>query len=215
MANARRACVERRATRIAHTAPAGPARAHRSPSPVVNAATGPDAQEQQGSSQTATEQPDGRTATPSLVRASGSASRARPEMTHGRRTLAMDAVLLRYRPAPDRHKDWLQRVEELIAAVGDPVTLSCSFRPQPSLTNDANPGRGQEMKQVVGWFLGHAPTCTRSRRCKSRVASMPHSKETHWSNTTRRSNNSGGTHGADVRYATAQKTFRWRQKWAR
>ncbi|KAE8811867.1 hypothetical protein D1007_11285 [Hordeum vulgare] len=97
------------------------------PSPMVNAATGPDAQEQQGSSKTATEQPDGRTATPSLVRASWSASRARLEIPHGRRALAMAAELLRYRPAPDRHNDWLQRIEELIAAAGDPAALSCSL----------------------------------------------------------------------------------------
>ncbi|KAE8809721.1 hypothetical protein D1007_13610 [Hordeum vulgare] len=85
----------------------GPAGARRSPSPMVNAATGPDAQEQQGSSQPATEQPDGRTATPSLVSAYRSASRARPEMPHVRRALAMASELLRYRPTPDHHNNWL------------------------------------------------------------------------------------------------------------
>ncbi|KAE8817754.1 hypothetical protein D1007_04520 [Hordeum vulgare] len=105
----------------------GPAGACRSPSPMVNAAMGPSAQEQQGSSHPATEQPDGRTATMSLVRASGSASRARLEMPHGRHVLAMATELLRYRPAPDRHNDWLPRIEELVAAAGDPVVLSCSF----------------------------------------------------------------------------------------
>ncbi|KAE8798044.1 hypothetical protein D1007_26782 [Hordeum vulgare] len=134
MADARRARAERRATRVPQTAPVGPAGARWSP--MANATTGPDAQEQQGSSQPATEQPTGRIATPLLVRASGSASRARPEMPHGRRALAMVTELLRYRPAPDRHNGWLQRIEELVAAAGDPVTFSCSFQPQPSLVND-------------------------------------------------------------------------------
>ncbi|KAE8813973.1 hypothetical protein D1007_08895 [Hordeum vulgare] len=107
MADARRARAERRATRVAQTEPVGPTGARRSPSPMANAATGPDVQEQQGSSQSATEQPDGRTATPSLVRDSGSASCARPEMLHGRHALAMATELLRYRPAPDRHNEWL------------------------------------------------------------------------------------------------------------
>ncbi|KAE8810326.1 hypothetical protein D1007_13061 [Hordeum vulgare] len=105
MADARRACAKRRATSVAQTAPVGPVGARRSPSPMVNAATGPDAQEQQGSSRPATEQPDGCTATPSLVRTSGSASRARPEMPHGRHVLAMPVDLLCYRPTPDRHND--------------------------------------------------------------------------------------------------------------
>ncbi|KAE8809953.1 hypothetical protein D1007_13414 [Hordeum vulgare] len=89
MADARQARSERHATRIAQTAPVGPAHTRRSPSSMANAATGPDAQERQGSSQLATEQADSRTATPSLVRASGSASCARPEMPHGQRALAI------------------------------------------------------------------------------------------------------------------------------
>ncbi|KAE8802973.1 hypothetical protein D1007_21168 [Hordeum vulgare] len=136
MADACRARAECRGTRVAQTTPVGPVGVRRSPSPMVNAATGPNAQEQQGSSHPATEQLDGRIATPSLIRASGSASRTRLEMSHGRRALAMAAELLRYRPAPDRHNEWLQGIEELVAAAGDPVTLSCSFRPQPSLAND-------------------------------------------------------------------------------
>ncbi|KAE8817894.1 hypothetical protein D1007_04242 [Hordeum vulgare] len=112
-----------------------PTGACRSPSPVVSAATGPDAQEQQGSSQPNNEQADGRTATPSLVRASGSASHARPKMPHGRRTLAMATRLLRYRPAPDHHHDWLQRIEETVAAAGDSAAFSFSLQPQPSLAN--------------------------------------------------------------------------------
>ncbi|KAE8811155.1 hypothetical protein D1007_12066 [Hordeum vulgare] len=105
MVDARRARIERRATRVAQAAPVGPAGMRRSPLPMANATTGPDAQEQQGSFQPATEQPDGRTATPSLARASGSASRARPEMPHGWRALVMATELVRYRSAPDRHND--------------------------------------------------------------------------------------------------------------
>ncbi|KAE8797594.1 hypothetical protein D1007_27249 [Hordeum vulgare] len=109
--------------------PIGAAGVRRSPSPVMNAATGPEVQEQQGSSQLVTEQANGRTATLSLARPSRSASRARPEMPHGRRALAMATELLRYRPAPDRHDEWLQRIEELIIAVGDSTALSCSLQP--------------------------------------------------------------------------------------
>ncbi|KAE8787746.1 hypothetical protein D1007_38211 [Hordeum vulgare] len=96
----------------------------------------PKAQEQQGSSQPATEHCDGRTATPSLLRASGATSHARPEMPHGRRALAMATEQLRYRSAPDRHHDWLQHIEELVATAGDSTMLSCSFQPQPSQVND-------------------------------------------------------------------------------
>ncbi|KAE8799137.1 hypothetical protein D1007_25520 [Hordeum vulgare] len=132
MADARRARAECRATRVAQTAPVDVVGAHRSPSPMVNTPTDPEVQEQQGSSQPATEQADGRNATLSLVRPSRSVSRARPEMPHGRRTLAMPAELLRYRPAPNRHDDWLQCIEEHIAASGDSAAVSCSLRPQPS-----------------------------------------------------------------------------------
>ncbi|KAE8820503.1 hypothetical protein D1007_01651 [Hordeum vulgare] len=127
MVDARRDCTEHRATRVAQTAPVGPAGACRSPSPMMNAATGPDAQEQQGSSQAATDHPDGRTTTPSLVRDSRSASHAQLDMPHSRRTLSMGTEMLRYRPSPDRHNDWLQRIEELVVAAGDSATLSCSF----------------------------------------------------------------------------------------
>ncbi|KAE8808982.1 hypothetical protein D1007_14404 [Hordeum vulgare] len=104
MADACRVRAEHSATITAQTVPVG-AGARPSPSPVVNAATGPEAQEQQSSSEPATEMIDGRTATPSLARPSGSASRARPEMPHGCRALAMATELLRYWPAPDRHDD--------------------------------------------------------------------------------------------------------------
>ncbi|KAE8775419.1 hypothetical protein D1007_52108 [Hordeum vulgare] len=127
MADARRARIERRATRVAQTTPTGPAGAHRSPSPVVNAAMVPDAQEQQGSSQLATEQAVSRTTTPSLVQASGSASHARPEMPHGRCAFAMATELVRYGPAPDRHNNSLQHIEKLITAADDSTAFSCSL----------------------------------------------------------------------------------------
>ncbi|KAE8806749.1 hypothetical protein D1007_17109 [Hordeum vulgare] len=96
MADTHRARAERRATRVAHMALTSPVGAHQSPSLVVNAATGTDTQYQEGSSKPTTEQADARSATPSLVRASTSTSRAGPEMPYGRRTLAMAIELLRY-----------------------------------------------------------------------------------------------------------------------
>ncbi|KAE8797481.1 hypothetical protein D1007_27338 [Hordeum vulgare] len=107
MADARRAHAKRHAARVAQTAPAGSTGAHRSPSSVMNAATGADAQGQQGSSQPVTEHLDGRTTTRSLVRGSGGTSHARPEMPHSRCVLAMATELLCYWPAPDRHHNWL------------------------------------------------------------------------------------------------------------
>ncbi|KAE8817744.1 hypothetical protein D1007_04606 [Hordeum vulgare] len=129
MNDACRVRAERRATRIAQTAPVGAASTRRSPSPVVNATTGPKAQEQQGSFQLLTEHVHGRIATPSLATPSGSTSCAQPEIPHDRCVLAMATELLRYQPAPDRHDDWLHRTEELIAAAGDSAVLSCSLRP--------------------------------------------------------------------------------------
>ncbi|KAE8787669.1 hypothetical protein D1007_38372 [Hordeum vulgare] len=136
MADARRVCAERRATRIAQTAHVSVTDARRSPSPVVKAANGPEAQEKQGSSQPPTEHVDNRTAIPSLVGPSGWASRTQPELPHGHHALAMAIELLRYQPARDRHDDWLHHIKQLIAVAGDSATLSCSLRPQPSLTNN-------------------------------------------------------------------------------
>ncbi|KAE8802894.1 hypothetical protein D1007_21328 [Hordeum vulgare] len=129
MAEARQARAERRATRVAQTAPEGPISARRSPSPGVNADMGPDAQEEQGSSHPATEHPNGCTATLSLIRASGAASHTRPEMPHGRHALSMTTELLHYRPSPHCHDKWLQHIEELVAAAGESAVLSFSFRP--------------------------------------------------------------------------------------
>ncbi|KAE8787133.1 hypothetical protein D1007_38909 [Hordeum vulgare] len=131
MGDARRVRSEHRTTRIAQTAPVGADGTRRLPSPVANAATNPE-----GSFQPVIEQADGRTATPSLARPSGSASHARPEMPHGRCALAMATELLRYRPAPDCHDDWLQRIEELNAVAGDSAALSSSLRPRMYLAND-------------------------------------------------------------------------------
>ncbi|KAE8773135.1 hypothetical protein D1007_54757 [Hordeum vulgare] len=136
MANARLVRAERCATRITQTAPVGAAGARRSPSPMVNTATSLEAQEPQGSSQSATEPVDGRTATPSLARTSGSASCAREKVPHGRRALAMAMELLRYWPAPNRHNDWLQRIDDLIAVADDSPALSSSLRHEPSLANN-------------------------------------------------------------------------------
>ncbi|KAE8803448.1 hypothetical protein D1007_20676 [Hordeum vulgare] len=136
MADARRVRAECRATSIAQTTPVGATGMHRSSSPMMNVATGPEVQEQQGSSQTVTESVDGRTAMSSLARPSASALRARTEMRHRRRALDMATELLRYRHAPDHHEDWLHRIEELIAAAGNSAVLSWSLRPQPSLANN-------------------------------------------------------------------------------
>ncbi|KAE8819515.1 hypothetical protein D1007_02498 [Hordeum vulgare] len=151
MADARRARAEHRATRVAQTMPVGPYSARWSPSPMANATMGTDAQERQGSSQLATEQADDRTTTPSLVRASGLASRARSEMPHGRRAPAMATELLRNWPALDRHNDWLQRIEELVATAGDSATFSYLLRPQPSPAND----REQDAPPPPPWCGSH------------------------------------------------------------
>ena len=69
MADARRACAERRAalaTRIAQKAPVG-GRPRRSPSPAANTATGPAGNEQQASSLHPSVRREGRTATPLLT----------------------------------------------------------------------------------------------------------------------------------------------------
>ncbi|KAE8778181.1 hypothetical protein D1007_48949 [Hordeum vulgare] len=132
MPTSRQSRVERRIARVAQTVPMGHAGARWSPSPVVNAATGPGVQEQQGSSHPITEHPDGRTATPSLVQPSGSSSRARPREVCGQRALAMANELLPYRPVAD----WLQRIEEVIATAGEATVRSGSLRPQPSHANN-------------------------------------------------------------------------------
>ncbi|KAE8783240.1 hypothetical protein D1007_43334 [Hordeum vulgare] len=123
MADARRARAERRATRIAHTTSVGPTGVRRSPSPIENAATGPDVQNSKAPPSRLPSTPTAAPPLPSLVWASGSASRTRPEMLHGRRALAMATELLHYRSVPNRHNNWLQHIEELVAAAGDSAAL--------------------------------------------------------------------------------------------
>ena len=111
MSDARRARAERRAalaSRIAQTAPFG-GRPHRSPSPAVNAATGPAGDERQASSQHPSVRQDGRTATPSLAPA-GSSSRTLRAPMEARAALIAANKLLRYRSIDDVYKEWLDRV---------------------------------------------------------------------------------------------------------
>src|SRR3954464_3596154 len=102
MSDARRARSKRRAalaSRVAQMAPVG-GRPRRSPSPAVNAATGPVGNEQQASSQHPFVRQDGHTAPPSLTPA-GSSSHALRAPLEGRAALIAANVLLRYRPVDD------------------------------------------------------------------------------------------------------------------
>ena len=108
MSDARRVRAERRAalaSRAAQTAPVG-GRPRRSPSPAVNAATGPAWNEQQALSQYPSMRRDGRTATPSLTSA-GSSSRAPRAAMEARAALIAANELLRYRPVDDVYEEWL------------------------------------------------------------------------------------------------------------
>src|SRR3954462_10782469 len=119
MSDARWARAERRAalaSRVAQTAPVG-GLPRRSPSPTVNAATGPAGNEQQVSSQHPSVRQDGRTATPSLTPASSSSRALRAPM-EARATLIAANELLRYRPVDDVYEEWLDRVAELVRAAG-------------------------------------------------------------------------------------------------
>ena len=119
MSDARRAHAERRAalaSRVAQTAPVG-VRPRRSPSPAINAATGPAGDEQQASSQHLSVQQDGRSATPSLTPA-GSSSHAIRAPMEARAALIASNELLRYCPVDDVYEEWLDRVAELVRAAG-------------------------------------------------------------------------------------------------
>ena len=119
MSDARRARAERRATlasRVAQTAPVG-GRPRRSPSPAINAATGPAGNEQQALSQHPSMRRDGRTATPSLTPA-GSSSHAPHAAMEARAVLIAANELLRYHPIDDVYEEWLDRVAELVRAAG-------------------------------------------------------------------------------------------------
>src|SRR4051812_26720976 len=119
MSGSRRARAERRAaiaSRVAQTAPVG-GHPRRSPSPVVNAATGPAGNEQQASSQHPSVRQDGRTATPSLTPA-GSSSRAHRAPLEARAALIASNELLRYCRVDDVYEEWLDCVAELVHAAG-------------------------------------------------------------------------------------------------
>src|SRR4051812_32875904 len=134
MSDARRARAERRAaiaSRIAQTAPVA-GRPRRSPSPAVNAATGPAGNEQQASSQHPSVRQDGRIATPSLTPA-GSSSRALRAPLEARAALIAANELLRYRPVDNVYEELLDRVAELVRAAGGspaPSALLCCTPPR-------------------------------------------------------------------------------------
>ena len=144
MSDARRARAERRAALascVAQMAPVG-GRPRRSPSPTVNAATGPAGNEQQALSQHPSMRRDGRTATPSLTPA-GSSSRAPRAAVEARAALIAANELLRYRPIDDVYEEWLDRVVELVpAAVGAPMPSFSLHRTPPYAGNEA-PGAPQ------------------------------------------------------------------------
>src|SRR3954465_12951092 len=144
MSNARRAHAERRAaiaSRAVQTAPVG-GRPRRSPSPAVNAATGPAGNEQQASSQHPSVWRDGRTATPSLTRA-GSSSHALRAPMEAQAALIAANELLRYHPVDDVYEEWLDRVAELVrAAGGSPAPSAPLRRTLPRAGNEA-PGAYQ------------------------------------------------------------------------
>src|SRR3954467_15172667 len=117
MSNARRARAERRAaiaSRAVQTAPVG-GRPRCSPSPAVNAATGPAENEQQASSQPPSVRRDGRTATPPLTLADSSSHALRAPL-EARAALIAANELLRYRPIDDVYEEWLDRIVELVRA---------------------------------------------------------------------------------------------------
>ena len=133
MADARRACAERRAalaTRVAQTAPVGGC-PRRSPSPAANAATGPAGNEQQASSQHPSMRRDGRTATPSLTPTALS-SHARRAPTDAHAALLLARELLHYCPVDDLYEDWLARITELVSATGGSPASSLSLPRPPS-----------------------------------------------------------------------------------
>src|SRR3954470_11356610 len=141
MSDARRARAERRAaiaSRVAQTAPVD-GRPRRSPSPAVNAATGPAGNEPQASSQHPFVRQDGRIATPSLTPA-GSSSRVLRAPMEARAALIAANELLRYRPVDDVYEEWLDRVTELVRAVGGSPAPSFPLHHTPPRAGDEAPG---------------------------------------------------------------------------
>src|SRR3954464_12303562 len=144
MSDARRARAERRAaiaSHVAQTAPVG-GRPRRSPSPAVNAATGPAGNEQQASSQHSPARRDGRTATPSLTSA-GSSSHALRAPLEARAALITANELLRYRPMDDVYEEWLDRIAELVRAAGGSPAPSALLRRNPPRMGNEDPGAFQ------------------------------------------------------------------------
>src|SRR4051812_9765538 len=139
MSDARRARAECRAaiaSRVAQAAPVG-GRPRRSPSPDINAATGPARNEQQASSQHPSVRQDGRTATPSLTPA-GSSSRALRAPLEARAALIAANELLRYRPVDDVYEEWLERgAEPIPPAGGSPAPSAPLRRTLPRAGNEA------------------------------------------------------------------------------
>src|SRR4051812_20926704 len=141
MSDDRRARAERRAaiaSRVAQTSPVG-GRPRCSPSPTVNAATGPAGNEQQASSQHPSVRRDGRTATPSLTPA-GSSSHALRAPLEARAALIATNELLRYHPVDDVYKEWLDRVAELVRAAGGSPAPSIPMRHTPPRAGNEAPG---------------------------------------------------------------------------
>src|SRR3954466_14060555 len=144
MSDARRSHAERRAaiaSRITQTAPVG-GRPRRSPSPAINAATGPAGNEQQALSQHPSVRQDGRTATPSLTPA-GSSSRTLRAPLEARAALIAANEHLRYRPVDDVYKEWLDRVAELVHAAGGSPAPSAPLRRTPPRAGNEAPGAYQ------------------------------------------------------------------------
>src|SRR3954470_1507762 len=144
MSDARRARAERRAaiaSRAVQTAPVG-GRPRRSPSPAVNAATGPAGNKQQASSQHPSVRRDGRMATPSLTPA-GSSPHALRVPLEARSALIAANELLRYRPVDDVYEEWLDRVAELVRAAGGSPAPSAPLRRTPPHAGHEAPGAYQ------------------------------------------------------------------------
>ena len=138
MADAHQARAERRAARVAQTAPAGgPPR--RSLSPAANAATGPAGHEQQASSMHPSMRRDGRTATPSLTPA-GSSSHARHGPANAQAALLMARELLCYRLVDDLYEDWLDDIAELVSAARGSPAPSLSLPWPPPAVGDVAHG---------------------------------------------------------------------------
>lgn len=132
MVDARHVRAERRASGVAQTTPVGNNAPRRSASLVAIATTDPTAHEQHDSSLPPSMRRDGRNATPSPTPATVSFSHDRRGPANAQAVLLMARELLRYRPANDLYDVWLDRIAQLVNAVGDAPVLSRSPHPLPS-----------------------------------------------------------------------------------